>query len=171
MSFLSFKCAGALKCLTQGHSHDKNQRIHCSLNPGFLDYESNTLPLTLLKKLWEEEKMLITIFSPFPTMFSTLPKLNFSCPLTFIVLSANASNFYQSKILSFGKISGFHKLKAFAEDKLNVTQDIKVVFHRIENIVGKERKCWLPAFSSFPTMFSNGLFLQCVESRHFVVKG
>ena len=36
------------------------------------------------------------------------------------------------------KISGLPKLKAFADDKLNVTQNVKVVFHRIENIVGKE---------------------------------
>ena len=50
-------------------------------------------------------------------------------------------------------ILGLSKLKSFADDKLNVTQNIKVVFHRIENIVGKEEKCWLPAFSSFPTIF------------------
>ena len=33
----------ALKCLAQGHSHEKTQRIHCGLNPGPLDYESNPL--------------------------------------------------------------------------------------------------------------------------------
>ena len=36
------------------------------------------------------------------------------------------------------KISDWSKLKAFADDKLNVTQNIKVVFHRIENTGGKE---------------------------------
>ena len=35
----------ALKCLAQGHSHEKTQRIQCGSNPGPLDYESNTLPL------------------------------------------------------------------------------------------------------------------------------
>ena len=30
---------------------------------------------------------------------------------------------------------------------------------REENIVGKRRKCWLPAFSPFPTMFSKVSFL------------
>ena len=29
---------------------------------------------------------------------------------------------------------------------------------------GKRRKCWLPAFSPFPTMFSRGLFLRVVKS-------
>ena len=35
------------------------------------------------------------------------------------------------------KILGLPKLRAFADDKSNVTQNVKVVFHRIENIVGK----------------------------------
>ena len=36
------------------------------------------------------------------------------------------------------KILGLPKLKAFADDKLNVTQNVKVDFHRIENTVGKD---------------------------------
>ena len=36
------------------------------------------------------------------------------------------------------KIFGLPKLKAFADDKLNVTQNVEVVFHWIENIVAKE---------------------------------
>ena len=42
-------------------------------------------------------------FSPFPTMFSTLPKSNFNFWVTFILSSANAFNLDQSKNLSFGK--------------------------------------------------------------------
>ena len=38
--------AGAQKCLAQGHSHEKTQRIQCSSNPGHLDYKSYTLPLS-----------------------------------------------------------------------------------------------------------------------------
>ena len=40
--------------------------------------------------------------------------------------------------LTDNKILGVPKLKALADDKSDVTQKIKVVFHRIENIVGKE---------------------------------
>ena len=51
------------------------------------------------------------------------------------------------------------KVRAFADDKLNVTQNIKDVFHRIESIVGKEenagyqhfllfKQCFQKAFSS-----------------------
>ena len=31
-------------------------------------------------------------------------------------------------------------------------------FNRAENIWGKGRKCWLPALSPFPSMFSKFLF-------------
>ena len=36
---------------------------------------------------------------------------------------------------------------------------------------GKRRKCWLPAFSPFPTMFSKDFFLGVVKSRDCVAKG
>ena len=51
----------ALKCLAQGHPHEKTQRIQCGSNPGPLDYESNTLPLSHMgpkqeqKIMWEKE--------------------------------------------------------------------------------------------------------------------
>ena len=51
------------------------------------------------------------------------------------------------------KILGLPKLKAFVDNKLDVTRNVKVVFHRLENIVGKEENAGLPAFSSFPIMF------------------
>ena len=39
-------------------------------------------------------------------------------------------------------------------------QKLKFVLGRIENIVGKRRICWLPAFSSLPTMFSKRFLSQ-----------
>ena len=45
ISWVSPVLGRALKCLAQGHSHEKTQRIQCGSNPGPLDYESNTLPL------------------------------------------------------------------------------------------------------------------------------
>ena len=35
---------------------------------------------------------------------------------------------------------------------------------------GKRRKCWLPEFSPFPTMFSKGFFPRVVKSRDYVLK-
>ena len=46
LSWVSPVLDWALKCLAQGHSHEKTQRIQSASNPGPLDYESNTLPLS-----------------------------------------------------------------------------------------------------------------------------
>ena len=43
-SWVSPVLSWALKCLAQGHSREKTQRIQWGSNPGPLDYESNTLP-------------------------------------------------------------------------------------------------------------------------------
>ena len=51
------------------------------------------------------------------------------------------------------------KLKAFAASKLNIAKMMVAVLTRLENTVGKWRKCWLPAFSPFPTVFSKDFFL------------
>ena len=55
--------------------------------------------------------------------------------------------------LSDNEIVGLPKLKASADDKSNVTQNIKVVFHRIENIVGKEKNAGHQHFLLFPKCF------------------
>ena len=46
----------------------------------------------------------------------------------------------------------------------------KSLLDKVENIAGKRRKCWLPAFSSFPTMFSKCYFFGVVTSQDCVVK-
>ena len=68
------------------------------------------------------------------------------------------------------KFAGLSKLNAFAGDKINVTQKLKFVFEGAENS-GIRRKCWLPAFSCFPTTFLKNFFLGVVKSRDNVVKG
>ena len=51
------------------------------------------------------------------------------------------------------RILAFPKLKAFADDISNVIQNIKVVFNRIENIVGKEENAGYQHFLLFPACF------------------
>ena len=41
-----------------------------------------------------------------------------------------------------------------------------IVFDRVENIV-KKKKCWLPAFSPFPRLFSKGIFFRVVKKGLF----
>ena len=72
--------------------------------------------------------------------------------------------------LSNYKVLDSPKLKAFAEDKVNVTKELKFVLGRPENIMGKGEKCWFPSFSPFPIMFPKGLFLRVVKSWDCVVK-
>ena len=69
------------------------------------------------------------------------------------------------------KILGLPKFKALADDKSNVTQNIKVVFHRIENIMGKGENAGYQHLPFFSTMFSKGFFLQCFKSHHYVIMG
>ena len=62
------------------------------------------------------------------------------------------------------------KLKIFADSKINVTEKLKFVLGRIKKHCGKRRKCWLPAFSPFLTLFSKGYFLQVVKILDCVVR-
>ena len=74
-------------------------------------------------------------------------------------------------------------MKAFADDNINENEKFQFILGRVENIVGisihsgkgrkhygKRRKCWFPAFSPFPTLFSKGYFLKVIKSRDCVVK-
>ena len=61
------------------------------------------------------------------------------------------------------KILDQTQLKAFTDDKINVTRMISSVFDSIENIV--------QAISPFPTMFSKGFFSRPVKGYHCVGMG
>ena len=63
------------------------------------------------------------------------------------------------------------KLKAFADNKIRVTgKKIEIYLGKGRKHCGKRRKCCLPAFSPFPTMFSKGFFYRVVKSCGCVVK-
>ena len=76
------------------------------------------------------------------------------------------------------KILDQTKLKAFADDKLNVTIMIVSGFNRVDNIVGKgEIACTsnfsllVQAISPLPIMFSKGFFPRPVKRCHCVRMG
>ena len=73
--------------------------------------------------------------------------------------------------LSNYKILALSKLKAFAVDKSNVAKMVISVFDRVENIVGKRKKCWLTAFSPFPTMLSKAVCCRDVKTKYYLGKG
>ena len=64
------------------------------------------------------------------------------------------------KPLPKDKIMDLSKLKALAENKINVTQKLKFVWDRVK---------WVPAFSPFTTMFSKGFLYRAVKRLDYVV--
>ena len=60
------------------------------------------------------------------------------------------------------KFFNLSKLKAFADDKINVTLKLKFVSERIENISEKGENA---GYQHFPQMFSKAFFLRVIKSR------
>ena len=60
-----------------------------------------------------------------------------------------------SNSLPNDKIKDLSKLKAFADDKINMTEKLKFVLERVENIVGKGENASYKHFL---------LFLQCFQN-------
>ena len=57
------------------------------------------------------------------------------------------------------------KVKTFADNKIIVNEKLKFWFEKGTKHCGKRRKCWLPVFSPFPTMFSKALHFRIGKSR------
>ena len=68
------------------------------------------------------------------------------------------------------KIVDWSNLKASADDKIYITEKIEVGFGTGRKHIGKRRKCWFPAFSTFPIMFSTGSFFRVNKSQDCVLK-
>ena len=60
--------------------------------------------------------------------------------------------------------------KAFADDKISVTQMLKFDLGRVENIVEKEGNAGYHHFHLFPTMFSESFFFKVIKSHDNVGK-
>ena len=58
------------------------------------------------------------------------------------------------------KILDWSSLKAFADDKIKVTENLKFVYGRVENIVGIGGNSGYQHFLLFPQCFLNALFLK-----------
>ena len=55
------------------------------------------------------------------------------------------------------------KLKAFADNKINVAQMMISVFDRVENIVGKGENAGYLRFLLFPQCFQKASFLESIK--------
>ena len=74
---------------------------------------------------------------------------------------------FKSKVyintLPNNKFSDWSKLKAFADDKINVTEKLKFVFGQVENIVGKGENAGYQHFLLFPQCFQKSSFPRSVK--------
>ena len=62
------------------------------------------------------------------------------------------------------KILDRSTFKAFADNKISVIIKLECVLEWVESIVEGVNAAWFPAFSPFPTMFSNGVPLWVIKS-------
>ena len=94
-----------------------------------------------------------------------------------IMLFSKESSIHEKKIfvhqmflssLPNNKFLDWSKLKAFADNKINVTEELKFVLVRVENIVGKGENAVFWHFLLFPKCFPKAY--RVVLSRDCVVK-
>ena len=80
---------------------------------------------------------------------------------------------YEGQTSSFQLYQIFYhsELRPFADNNSNKTQKSKLNMESIENLVGKRRKCWLPAFSPFPRRFSKAFSPSVVKTQDRLGKG
>ena len=61
---------------------------------------------------------------------------------------------------------GLHKIESICRLKSKCNQQFENCFDKGRKHCGKRRKCWLPAFSPFSTMFSKTFFRRVVKSLY-----
>ena len=120
----------------------KTQRTQCGSNPAPLDEESNTLPLThaVPLKAFVTDKLYAA-----ETRGITLP-------------------LHKRQIFRLVQNESICRRQNKCDSK------IKICRGKSRKHCGKRRKCWLPAFSPFATMFSKGFFLKVIKRRDSVIK-
>ena len=79
--------------------------------------------------------------------------------ITFKSLMENQDWLCRVKSLKSNKILDWSKPRALADDETGFDRKTDICFGNGRKHSRKRRKCWLPAFSPFPTMFSR-LFFQ-----------
>ena len=80
-------------------------------------------------------------------------------------LSHYSSNSLQNKIFF-----GLDQIQSICRRQMNCSLSYDFCLQSSRKHCGKRRKCWLPAFSPFPTMFSTVLFPRVIKIRNCVVK-
>ena len=75
---------------------------------------------------------------------------------------------YYCVFLTLFETVKYPNFTAFTDEQVIVAPKLDFVLQRVEHC-GKRRKCWLPASSPLPTMFSKAVVSRGVKSRDCVV--
>ena len=86
------------------------------------------------------------------------------------MLQYNTSVVLKGGYLPNNRILDWSILKVFADNKIILTQKLKFVLGRIENIVGKGENAGYQPFLLFPQCFQKLSFSRGVKNRDSVVK-
>ena len=93
--------------------------------------------------------------------------------LSFLLHIASTSGRIVMNSLPNDKSLDWWKFKEFADDNISVTEKLKFVLGRVENIVGKGENAGSQHFLLFPQCFQKVFFFffKVVKSRDCMVKG
>ena len=147
--------------LLQGVRGEKKVCLHRGLNSQPPGHESDTLTTKPPGWGWWKDEPTIIGHPRIAQVYNChwvkrlVCNILYKLPFIFISTSVQIILLFYFNSLPNDKILDQSKLKAFADDNLNVYKKLKFALGRIENIVGKGEN----AFSPFRTMFSKGLFL------------
>ena len=72
--------------------------------------------------------------------------------------------------LPYNKKIGLTLIESICRKQIKCDSKTEISLEKDRKHYGKRRKCWLPAFSPFPTMFSKDYFFRVVKSRNCVVE-
>ena len=112
------------------------------------------------KTLWEKDKLLVTSNLSFSHSVFKRPAQQTCLNQG---LFGKGLNLYQRQ--NFGLV----QIESICRPQIKCDSKTEICFGKGRKHCGKKRKCWLPAFSPFPIMFSEG-FLRVVKSWDCVVK-
>ena len=80
---------------------------------------------------------------------------------------------WKKNSLPYDKILDLSKFKVFADDNLNVYQNLKFALGRVENIAGKGENASYQHFLLFPQCFSNASYLRItlLHKERLIIEG
>ena len=62
------------------------------------------------------------------------------------------------------------QIESICRQQIKLGRKVEIFIRKGKKHYGKRRKCWLPVFSSFPTVFSKGFLPRVLKSRDCVAK-